>query len=235
MKVSIVMAVYNGEVFLENSLTSILSQLNPEDEIIIINDASTDQSLDIIHSLQDSRISIIQNERNQGVNISFLKGLYLATGQLIFIADQDDTWKENKVEYCRELFHQHSIGLLVHNGTIFQYSKPTGKTIFEINKSGKGFWKNFRSDTYVGCCMVMRGDIRHQLLPKAQFRNVMYDHYLGLMAELKNVDTLFTDESLIEYHRHGNNLTDIGQRRNLGLVVWDRIRLGFMLIINRWL
>ena len=77
-KITVLMAVYNGEPFLRQSVESILAQTFHEFEFLIINDGSTDRSHDIIRSFHDPRIRLIENESNMGLSYSLNRGLALA-------------------------------------------------------------------------------------------------------------------------------------------------------------
>lgn len=89
-KVTVLMSVYNGESFLREAIESILNQTYKEFEFLIINDCSTDGSLKIIKSYNDSRINIIENKENIGLTKSLNKGLELAKGEYIARMDADD-------------------------------------------------------------------------------------------------------------------------------------------------
>lgn len=90
--VSVITPVYNGEAFLADSIQSILDQTYPNFELIIINDASTDSSLQIIRSFaeKDPRILVVENQKNLNVSISSNIGLDLARGEYVARMDQDD-------------------------------------------------------------------------------------------------------------------------------------------------
>ncbi len=89
-KVSVLMPVYNGALFLRSAIESILNQSFVDLELLIIDDGSTDSSADIIHSFDDLRIRYIKNEENLGIVKSLNKGLTLARGIYIARMDADD-------------------------------------------------------------------------------------------------------------------------------------------------
>src|SRR4051812_31015555 len=97
--VSIVMATFNGARFLQQQLQTITEQTYRELEIIICDDASTDDTRSIIQAfaLKDPRIRWIFNETNLGINKNFEQGFREAKGAFIAIADQDDVWKTEKI------------------------------------------------------------------------------------------------------------------------------------------
>lgn len=89
-KVSVLMSVYNGETYLERSIESILSQTYRDFEFLIINDASTDSTKDILENVHDPRIKVITNSVNIGLTKSLNKGIGIARGQYIARMDADD-------------------------------------------------------------------------------------------------------------------------------------------------
>jgi glycosyltransferase involved in cell wall biosynthesis len=89
-KVAVLMPVYNGEKYLHESIESILNQSLQDFEFLIINDKSSDESVNIIKSYNDLRIRLVNNEANLGVGASLNKGLDLARGKYIARMDCDD-------------------------------------------------------------------------------------------------------------------------------------------------
>lgn len=110
MKTSIVLATYNGEKFIEKQLDSLLNQTQLMDEIIIFDDCSTDGTRDIIlkfiEKFKHNNIQCLfeTNIENQGYKKNFYSALTKATGDIIFLCDQDDIWKTNKVKTICNLF-----------------------------------------------------------------------------------------------------------------------------------
>lgn len=100
MKVSVVMSVYNCEKYLKDSIESILNQTYSNFEFIIINDGSTDGSIDIInkYALKDNRIIIIDNIENKGLIYSLNKGILKSTGKYVAIMDADDISENKRLE-----------------------------------------------------------------------------------------------------------------------------------------
>lgn len=95
--VSIIMSVYNSEDYLKEAIDSILGQTYANLEFIIIDDASTDRSLDIVKSYNDKRILLIKNEVNIGLAASLNKGIEIARGKYIARMDSDDISQSNRI------------------------------------------------------------------------------------------------------------------------------------------
>jgi glycosyltransferase involved in cell wall biosynthesis len=98
LPLSVVMPVYNGEKYLEEAINSVLNQTFTDYELLIIDDGSTDSSLKIIHSIKDSRIRLIKNEKNQGVAYTRNVGLNEAKGEYLAWMDCDDLIEPNRLE-----------------------------------------------------------------------------------------------------------------------------------------
>ncbi|WP_018702960.1 glycosyltransferase family 2 protein [Anaeromusa acidaminophila] len=98
MNVSIVMPVYNAEKYVGDAIRSILQQSYTDFEFIIIDDASTDASVDVINSFNDKRIKLYQNEINRGIVFSLNRGIALAQGSYIARMDADDISCRRRLE-----------------------------------------------------------------------------------------------------------------------------------------
>jgi len=116
MKISVCMATYNGERYLKEQLDSILKQLSFTDEIIISDDGSQDRTIEIIESFGDSRIKLFHSTQ-QNLIYNFENALSKASGDIIFLSDQDDIWYENKVE--KSMYHLQKYGLVFSNALTF--------------------------------------------------------------------------------------------------------------------
>jgi glycosyltransferase involved in cell wall biosynthesis len=102
------MPVYNGSKHLSDAVDSILTQTYTNFEFLIIDDASTDNSFEILKSYKDDRIRLIKNEKNIGLSASLNKGLNLALGKYIARMDQDDISLPNRLEKQIEYFKEHN-------------------------------------------------------------------------------------------------------------------------------
>ena len=149
-KVSVIMSVYNGEKYLREAIESILNQTFTDFEFIIVNDGSTDNSLEIIQSYNDERIRIINNEKNIGLTKSLNKALKQAKGEYIARQDADDISLPNRFEEQMGYFEEHqevvllgtTVYLIDENGKIvgkrIVLAKPTIKDIFKENHFNHG-------------------------------------------------------------------------------------------------
>lgn len=124
-KISVIMSVFNDDTFVKESVESILNQSYSNFEFIIIDDCSTDNSLNIISSYTDERIKIIKNQKNIGLTKSLNKSLKIAKGQYIARQDGDDISMNNRfLEQVNYLDENHEIAVL-------------GSNVYWIDKDGE--------------------------------------------------------------------------------------------------
>ncbi len=136
--ISVVMAVFNGERYLRESIDSILKQTCPDFEIIIINDGSTDQTPNILdgYSRADNRVKVIQ-QKNKGLAESLNIGIQMARGKFIARMDADDIALPNRLEkQCGVLLNDRRIGLC---HSLFGLIDADGQPIFLRQRAGFRF------------------------------------------------------------------------------------------------
>ena len=206
--ISVAMATYNGEKYIREQLESILKQLNEEDEIIISDDGSTDNTINIIKSFEDKRIKIFDGPRN-GVKQNFANAIYNCTGKYIFLSDQDDIWCDNKVNIVLKNFEKEKCMCIVHDCIVFDSSNDDViyDSFYKYRNSGSGIIKNIWKNTYIGCCMTIDARIKNTILPIPNDIE-MHDQWIGLLCE-KEGKSLFINDKLINYRRHNDNVTNM--------------------------
>lgn len=207
-KISVCMAVRNGESYLREQLNSILPQLAGDDEIIISDDHSKDKSIPLIQDMADHRIKIFSNP-GHGLISNFENSLRHATGTYIFLADQDDVWMPEKVRVTLPYLHQDT--LVVSDCRIVDHQLTARyESFYRINQSGKGIVKNLFKNSYMGCCMAFHRRLLEKALPFPA-GIPMHDLWIGLIAELF-FSVKFIDESLVLHRRHASNASTTGKQ-----------------------
>lgn len=202
MKISVCIATYNGEKYIIEQLISIMNQLSDSDEIIISDDGSSDRTLELIESIDDKRIHLFNNEGAKSPIKNFENSLIHASGDFIFLCDQDDVWMPNKVSSCLKVLK--CCDLVLHDAYIVDVElQIISDSLFEVRKSHKGFINNLYKNSYVGCCMAFRRNIMLKTLPFPS-NIAMHDMWIGLNAELYGKIEFIADK-LILYRRHENN------------------------------
>jgi len=134
--VSVAMCTYNGAAYLTAQLETILNQTYLNLEIVIVDDGSTDNTVEIVKEMQvnDPRIHFFQNEKNLGYNKNFEKAFPLCRGNFIAIADQDDIWEVNKIEYIMKAWPDGSLFIYSLSGNFrdndFANRKPAPDVVY---------------------------------------------------------------------------------------------------------
>ncbi len=126
IKITVLMPVYNGEKYIYEAISSILNQTFTNFEFLIINDGSTDTSIEIIKSFKDPRICLVSNKKNLGLISTLNKGLDLAKGEYIARMDCDDISLSERLDRQVQFMDMHpEVGVC---GTWFMYMQ-TGQII----------------------------------------------------------------------------------------------------------
>lgn len=232
INVSVAIATYNGEMFLKEQIDSILKNLKENDEIIISDDGSTDNTLNILKKYNDRRIKIY-NGPKQGVKKNFENAISKCNGKYIFLSDQDDIWKENKVNEIMKLFYYNDkVDLILHDAEVFDSDSSSilYSSFMKYRKSESGFIKNIIKNSYIGCCMAFKKDIVKYINPIPN--NIdMHDQWIGLIVEKKG-KTLLCNEILIKYRRHKNNVSSL-KHYKISKMIKNRIIL-LKELYKRW-
>ncbi len=205
--ISVCIATYNGEKYIAEQLSSIVTQLPHNSEIIISDDNSTDDTLRIIEDFGDSRITVIKNNAKAGVVTNFQNAINFSSRQTIYLADQDDIWDPEKIEMTlpslqSNLLICHDCSLINKNGELL---KPS---LFKTNDAKPGIVKNLARNSYTGCCMAFRRELLDYALPFPK-KIYMHDIWLGLIAECYG-KVSFIDGKLVQFRRHDTTLTSTG-------------------------
>lgn len=225
LSISVCIATYNGSLYIERQLRSILNQIGVGDEVIIVDDFSTDDTITIINNMEDTRVKLHKNLKNIGAVQTFSRALLLAQSDLVFLSDQDDIWYPNKVMTILEVFQTQSVDLVVHDATVVDSSgKIISQSLFNMRKSGNGILKNITSNTYTGCCMSFRRELLNKVLPIPEKLGLYHDAWTGIVAECSGLKCIFLRTSLIEWNRHGGNLS-VTNRRSIITILSERFFL----------
>ncbi|MEZ0485835.1 glycosyltransferase family 2 protein [Fibrella aquatica] len=207
-QISVCMATFNGEKFIQKQVKSILVQLGQEDELIVSDDSSTDNTLAILEKLADKRIKITFNDGRPGPVGNFEQAMKRARGNIIILSDQDDVWLPDKVNTIRYLLQSADL-VLSDCRVVDENDGMLYPSFFSHRNSQPGFWYNLYKNSYVGCCMAFRAEILTYALPIPASIH-MHDWWIGLLVEAKG-KTHFHSKPLINYVRHGSNASPTGE------------------------
>ncbi len=226
MKISVAMATYNGEKYIREQLDSILQQLHVDDEMIISDDGSSDATVRIIeeYKSKDERICLLDGPHN-GLMANFENALKHCSGDLIFLADQDDVWSENKVHLVLEQFENPNTHLVLHDACVMNedLSEVLMPSFFEYRGSKPGVWHSFIKNSYMGCCMAFRRELVEKILP-IPLELPMHDQWIGLISDYYYGKSVMLGEQLLLYRRHEKAASDFGHN-SVPIMIRNRIMI----------
>jgi glycosyltransferase involved in cell wall biosynthesis len=145
--VSVVIPVYNSQSYIADCIDSVLAQTYSHFEIIVIDDGSTDGSLDILKLYQENpKIKLLQIE-NSGQSVARNLGIEHAKGKYVIFIDSDDCWKKNTLEVSVSIAEEKQLDILLFDGESFIDDKITDEKTRELLSTY--LTKGFKPDTYV--------------------------------------------------------------------------------------
>ncbi|RYE15085.1 MAG: glycosyltransferase [Rickettsiales bacterium] len=224
--ISVALCTYNGEAFLNYQLESIINQSQLVNEIVICDDGSSDLTKEILVTFQKKYPLIVKtyfNENSLGVLKNFEKAIKLCSGNIIFLSDQDDLWKYNKVEtILKKFYSDSSIEAIFSNGELIN---DNGKLIsgtlwntFGFSKVEQESWRNVNKalidlihyrNKITGATLAFKKTLFERCYPFPIFKGLWHDAWIGINAS-SNHSLSWIDESLIQYRIHSHQQVGIG-------------------------
>jgi len=208
--ISVCMAAFNGEAYIRQQLQSILSQLSDRDEVIVVDDASSDRTCDIVEGLHDLRVRLERHASNVGVLRTFEDAICLANGEIVFLSDQDDLWAPQKVSSVLHAFAIHPEAEIVVSDAalIDDNDAPIGASYYAIRGPFRpGFLSNLLHCRYLGCTMAFRSRVRSRILPFPPKADILHDLWIGAANSFTGGKSVYIDSPLVLYRRHSTNAT----------------------------
>ena len=203
--VSVIMPNYNSAKYLNSTINSVISQTYQNWELIFVDDCSTDDSLDIVRSFCDSRIRILQNERNSGAAVSRNRAIELANGRWIAFLDSDDLWMPEKLE--KQIAYMHSSDIA------FSYSDYN--VIDENNNIISTFkprlavcaYKDILKHNHIGCLTAIYDSdkLGKVFMPTNAIKREDVSCWLSILK--KDVRAYCLHECLAQYKVHSNSVS----------------------------
>ena len=206
IKLSVVLCTYNGAKYIKEQLDSIINQTYPVYELLIFDDVSTDNTVELIteYATHYSFIRVWVNENNLGYTKNFEQALQAATGDAVSICDQDDVWIKDKLERMMHAWDtKHP--LIYCNSYIFSGDVPLQpkEPVFRMFE-GTDARKIFLANTISGHAIVCRKDFINLVVPFS--KDAMYDWWMGVVAAY-NGGVQHYDKVLVYQRSHAENST----------------------------
>ena len=208
--ISVCLASYNGEKYIREQIDSIISQLSENDELIISDDGSSDDTMRIVEGYVDSRIKILHHGAPHGVVHNFENALRHAKGDYIFLSDQDDVWLPDKVFIFMEAFERTGAEVLLSDCKMSDGAlNVISESKFKEENIGIGVWKNIVKCGYLGSCMAFRKECLSDFLPIPKNKYLFHDIWIGLTSGSVRKFELINKPTMI-YRRHDATVTATG-------------------------
>jgi len=218
LKVSIAMATYNGEKYIHEQLISLLRQTRRADEVIICDDGSSDETVDIIRKfIEENNLqttwSVHVNDTNKGYTNNFLDCASMTTGDIIFFCDQDDIWhpeKINKMIYCFE--NNSDINAMSCRFSVIDSQGNSNNSLLNKLRMGNGklekvrFYKQIKNNMSGGLTLAIRREFLDYVKPIILENNLPYDLPIGIIASAYNSYYILW-EPLVYYRIHSENVS----------------------------
>lgn len=212
--VSIVLATYNGERYLQEQLNSLLNQTYKNVEIIVVDDCSKDNTINIIKEYQQlhPNIFLYSNIQNLGPNKTFEAGILKSKGDFVAFCDQDDIWMLHKIQ---TLLSAVSVEDAYYSNSLLVNAKGESlgmsfKQIMNLKSyyTGAPF---LLSNCVPGHTMLMKRNFLLSILPIPAI--TFFDMWIGYAAAANN-GIKFIDEDLVHYRQHDNNTIGTNKSKN---------------------
>ncbi len=236
IRISVVICTWNGAAYLQTQLDSLLAQTLLPDEIVIADDASTDATWEMLESFSgrartmDIDVQLQRNVVNLGYVENFSAALRRATGDVLFLCDQDDVWRSDKLALMTARFADDASLLLLHSDAqlvgadgrslhclAFDAMQLTASEKQSIH-SGRAFEVVMRRSFVIGATAAMRSELPALALPVAT--GWVHDEWLAAVAAASGrVD--FMEQAFIDYRQHAGN--QIGMQRRTLAMKWREL------------
>lgn len=227
--VSVALCTFNGAAYLNEQLDTILQQTYSHLELVVVDDASTDDTLQILkeYAEKDERIRLHQNEKNIGFNLNFQKAIGFCKGEWIAIADQDDIWHSKKLEHMLKQWDKRSV--LLHcaskkfssTNSINYSEKPS-----TLGFSGTSVEPLAAKNTVEGHTILFHHSLIQQALPFPQ--EVFYDWWLGVVAAANSgvqwINEVFVWRRIHEHNAYEKQLAPLLDEKK----VWQKHLQAFL-------
>ncbi|MGN7189008.1 glycosyltransferase [Microbacterium enclense] len=188
--VSVCMATYNGAAYVERQLRTILDDLRPGDEVVVVDDASGDDTRERVEAIADPRVRLIAQRQNRGYVRTFEAALLAARGDVLLLADQDDEWISGHRD--RLAAAATASGFAASNLLLLGSGKPlpapfTGRPWRLAGHTSSQSLRNVLRilggmAPYFGCAMAVRRDHLDAVTPFPAFLDESHDLWIALVA-----------------------------------------------------
>lgn len=233
-RISVVLASYNGSRYIEEQIRSLLEQLGQEDEIVVSDDASTDETVAVVSAIADHRVSLLRATRQVGYQKNFERAIRAARGRFVLFSDQDD--------HCLPLRVPASLDALERNSFVCGDATVVNDSMQVLHQSYFTYRRarNFKpleillKPPVIGATMACRREFLLSALPFPAA--VPHDQWLSLLAALRG-ELAVVHHPFILYRRHDSaaSLTGVThRRRSIASITAERVKL-LAALVRHWI
>lgn len=219
-KVSIIIPTYNGEKYIKETIDSCLSQTYKNIEIIVIDDNSSDRTVDILN-IYDDRINLILNKINLGIVKNVNNGVNISNGEYYIFLGHDDNLPSNHIEIMLNEFNEDTIAVYCSNmgidgdGNQTKINQPDEIMIAKTNN----IMFEFSIDNFISSCgMMHRTDVFHKIGGWDE-RYLHYGEWLYYIKELEYGKIKYTSKTKAFYRTHETNITKTFKDKNVKIIL----------------
>lgn len=234
-RISVALCTHNGTAYIAQQLDSLLEQSRLPDELVVYDDASSDDTVSIVEAFvrhSPFQVSLNRNSRTLGVAENFSQAITSCTGDIIFLADQDDVWLPEKIARMVELINSAELDWICCDAELVDASlRPLGDTLWrrvgfssaERSHAASGKWLDVLLKHYVvaGATLAFRSRLRDKLLPIPA--GWPYDAWIAAVLAASGRGGLI-DAPLQRYRQHPNNTVG-GLGRSLAQEIENALQL----------
>ena len=225
------MAAYNGSRYIEEQIRSILLDIGDDDEIVVVDDKSTDDTADLVEAMDDPRVRLYRSAENCRYVRTFGKAAALARGEYIFLADQDDVWVPGRTESMIAELQSHAVVA----GNVARFGGPPVAAQWSLEEKDSdrslrnlfGIMVGYRP--YYGCAMGFRREFADVLLPMPRYLFESHDLWIAIAANMAGEMKHLESPPVLYRRLHENNETPRGWR-GPGQILKARVMLFRCLI-----
>jgi glycosyltransferase involved in cell wall biosynthesis len=204
--ISIAMATYNGEKYLKEQMDSIYNQSHKPYEVVVCDDGSTDNTVDILSEYIDKHgLKLFRNTQRLGYIKNFERAISICQGEYIALSDQDDIWLPNKLEILINNIKDQLListdALIVNSENEVIHESYAHFANLQIIKNEELLYYIFHPFV-TGCTSLFKKDLAQRSMPFPDF--IPHDFWLALHAK-KNNGLLYSPQKLIRYRQHSSN------------------------------
>ena len=214
--ISVAICTHNGEKYIKEQIESILSQTILPDEIIICDDVSTDNTINIIKDINNPIIKLHQNPKNLRTTKNFEQAIKMCSGDVIFLSDQDDVWVADKIKIITEAFNSNPEAYMIFTDAyvanekleLFDYSLWEYHD-FDYSKFGPSLL--MKKWVATGATIAIKKEALEFIIPFPD--DMLHDSWITFILAFLG-HAICVDKKLIYYRQHTNQQVGVSIKRH---------------------